>query len=121
MAKRTIEKVGHSDLQIYTDNSTTNGTGNSGAGIIIARDKKVLHRWHAPTGVRSIAYSAEKTALEAALKWLESENDWHGAVIVCDYKSLAEATDNPHQDDPILVTLQRSIAKIVCSKKLLIV
>ena len=95
-AQRTIEEVGHSDLQIYTDGSTTDGTRNGGAGMIIARDKKVLHRWHASTGVRSSSYSAEKAALEAALKWLESENDWHRAVIVCDCKSLVEATDNPH-------------------------
>ena len=37
--------------------------------------------------------------MEAALKWLESENDWHRAVIVCDCKSLVEATGNPHQAD----------------------
>ena len=49
-AQRTIEEVGHSDLQIYTDGSTTDGTRNGGAGMIIARDKKVLHRWHAPQG-----------------------------------------------------------------------
>ena len=89
--------------------------------MIIARDKKVLHRWHAPTRVRSSAYWAEKAALKAALKWLESENDWHRAVIVCDCKSLVEAIGNPHQADPIIVTLQRSIARIICSKKLLIV
>ena len=71
--------------------------------------------------MHSSAYSAEKAALEAALKWLESENDWHRAVIVCDCKSLVEATGNPHQADPTIVTLQRSIAKIICSKKLLIV
>ena len=82
--------------------------------MIIARNKKVFHRWHAPKGVRSSAYSAEKAALEA-----ESENDWHRAVIVCDCKSLVEA--NPHQADPTIVTLQRSIARIICSKKLLIV
>ena len=120
-AQRTIEEVGHSDLQIYTDGSTTDGTRNGGAGMIIARDKKVLHRWHAPTGVRSSSYSAEKAALEAALKWLESENDWHRAVIVCDCKSLVEATGNPHQTDPIIVTYQRSIARITRSKELLIV
>ena len=120
-AQRTIEEVGHSDLQIYTDASTTDGTRNGGAGMIIARDKKVLHHWHAPTEVRSSSYSAEKAALEAALKWLESENDWHRAVIVCDCKSPVEATGNPHQADPTIVTLQRSIAKIICSKRLLIV
>ena len=84
--------------------------------MIIARNKKIFHRWHAPTGVRSSAYSAEKAALEAALKWLESENDWHKAVIVCDCNSLVEATSNPHQTDPIIVTLQWSIARIICSK-----
>ena len=58
--------------------------------MIIARDKKILQRWHAPTGVRSSSYSAEKAAIEAALKWLESENDWHRAVLVCDCKSLVD-------------------------------
>ena len=89
--------------------------------MIIARYKKVLHRWHAPTGARSSASSAEKAAMEAALKWLESENDWHRVVIFCDCKSLVEATDNPHQADSNIDTLQRSIARIICSKKLLIV
>ena len=93
-AKRTIEEVGYSDFRIHTDGLTTDGTRNGGAGMIIARDKKVLHRWHAPTGVRSSSYSAEYAALEAALKWLESENDWHRAVIVCDCKSLVEATSS---------------------------
>ena len=120
-AQRTIEKVGHSDLQIYTDGSTTDGTRKGRTGMIIARDKKVLHRWHAPTRARSSAYSAEKAALEAALKWLESKYDWHRAVIVCDCKSLVEATGNPHQADLTIVTLQLSIARIICSKKLLIV
>ena len=120
-AQRTIEEVGYSDLQIYTDGSTTDGTRNGRAGMIRARDKNVLHRWHAPTRVRSSAYSAEKAALEAALKWLKSENDWHRAVIVFDCKSLVEATNNPHQADPIIVTLERSIARIICFKKLLIV
>ena len=112
-AQGAIEEVGHSELQIHTDGSMTDGTKNGGAGMIIAREKKVLHRWHAPTGVRSSAYSAEKAALETALKWLESENVWHRAVIVCDCKFLVEATDNPHQADPIIVTLQRFISRII--------
>ena len=111
-AQRAIEEIGHSDLQIYTDD-----TKNGGAGMIITRNKKNLHRWHASTGAHSSAYSAEKAALEAALKWLESENDWHRAVIVCDCKSLVEATGNPHQADLTIVILQRSIARIICSKK----
>ena len=71
--------------------------------------------------MRCSASSVEKTALEAALKWLEIENDWHRADIVCDFKSLVEATSNPHQADSIIVTLQRFIARIICSKMLLIV
>ena len=31
-------------------------------------------------------------------KWLESETDWHRAVIVCGCKSIVEATSNPHQN-----------------------
>ena len=58
---------------------------------------------------------------EAALKWLENENNWNRGVIVCDRKSLVEATGNPHNADPIIVTLQRSIARIICSKKLIVV
>ena len=87
--------------------------------MIIAKDKKVFHRWHTPTRARSSSYWAEEVALEAALKWLKSENDWHRKVIVCNCISLVEATGNPRQAD--LVTLQRSIARIICSKKLLIV
>ena len=91
-AQRTIEEVGHSDLQTYTDGSTTDGTRNDGAGMSIARKKTVLHSWHASTGAHSSAYSAKKATLEAALKWLERKNDWHKAFIVCDCRSLVEAT-----------------------------
>ena len=112
--------TGHLRSTSYTDGSTTDGTRNGGAGMIIARYKKVLHRWHAPTGALSSAYLAEKAALEAALKWLESENDWPKAVIVCDCKSPVEATGNPRQADQTIDTLQRSIATIICSKRLLI-
>ena len=86
--QRTSDEVEHTDFQIYTDDSTTNGTRNGGAGMIIARDKNLLHRWHAATVTRSSAYSAGKAALEAALKWLKSEIGWHRAVIVCDCKSI---------------------------------
>ena len=65
-AQRTIGELGHGDLQFYTDGSTTAGTKNGGAGMIIARVNEVLHRWHASTGVRSSAYSAKKAALEVA-------------------------------------------------------
>ena len=103
-AQRTIEEVGHRNFQIYTDDFTTDGTRNCGADMIVARDEKVFHRWHAPTGARSSAYSAEKATLEVALKWLESKNDWHGVVIVCNCKSLVETTGNLHQANPTIVT-----------------
>ena len=103
-AQQTIDEVGHGDLQICTDGSTTDGRRNGGAGMIIARDKKVLHRWHAATKTRSSAHSAKKAALEAALKWLKSENSCHNAGIVCDCKSLVETTGNPHQSNLTIVT-----------------
>ena len=74
-AQRTMGELGQGDLQFYTDGSTTDGTINGGAGMIIARVNEVLHRWHTSTGVRSSAYSAKKAAVEVALKWIESEND----------------------------------------------
>ena len=55
------------------------------------------------------------------MKWLESENGWHRAVITCDCKSLVDATSNPHPTDPTIVTLRRSIFRIICFKKLIIV
>ena len=74
-AQRTMGELGQGDLQFYTGGSTTDGTINGGAGMIIARVNEVLHRWHTSTGVRSSAYSVKKAVVEVALKWIESEND----------------------------------------------
>ncbi len=39
----------------------------------------IIHRWHAPTGAQSSSFKEEKTAMQAAIVWLEENEDWHKA------------------------------------------
>ncbi len=44
----------------------------------------IIHRWHAATGVHSSSFQAEKTAMEKAISWLEANEDWRKALLICD-------------------------------------
>ncbi len=66
-----IADRGQTDLQIFTDDSTVEGTSNGGASLVVMAGKAIIHRWHAATGVHSSSFQAEKTAMEKAISWLE--------------------------------------------------
>ncbi len=70
------------------------GTSNGGAGLIIMAEGAIIHRWHAPIGAQSSSFQAEKTALQAAIAWLEENEDWQKVLIICDCKSLVDAVGN---------------------------
>ncbi len=66
-AIKTIADRGHTDLQLFTDGSTVEGTSNGGAGLVVMAGKAIIHRWQAATGVHSSSLQAEKTAMEKAI------------------------------------------------------
>ncbi len=59
----------------------------------------IIHRWHAPTGAQGSSFQAEKTAMQAAIAWLEEHGDWRKALLICDCKSLVDAVGNPLAPD----------------------
>ncbi len=70
------------------------GTNNGGAGLIFMEGGAIIHRWQEPIGAESSPFQAEKTAMQAAVAWLEECEDWHEALLICDYKSLVDAVGN---------------------------
>ena len=45
-----IEDTGPTDIQVYTDGSTHEGTTDGGAGMVAMSGEDIIERWHAPTG-----------------------------------------------------------------------
>ncbi len=82
------------DLQLLTDGSAMDGTTNGGAGLIIMAGGAIIHRWQAPTGAQSSSFQAEKTAMQAAIAWLEEHEDWRKALLKRDCKPLVDAVGN---------------------------
>ena len=69
-AADTFFMSGSSDLQVYTDDSTKEGTDNGGAGMVVCQDGKTIHSWKAPTGSTCSSFHLEKAAMVAAILWL---------------------------------------------------
>ena len=44
-----IEDTGPTDIQVYTDGSTHEGTTDGGAGMVAMSWEDIIERWHAPT------------------------------------------------------------------------
>ena len=61
-----IEDTGPTDIQVYTDGSTHEGTTDGGAGMVVMSGEDIIERWHAPTGRWSSSYQAEKSAIVRA-------------------------------------------------------
>ncbi len=62
------------------------GKTNGGAGlIIITGGGAITHRW------QSSSFQAEKTAMQAAIAWIDEHEDWRKALIICDYMLLVDA------------------------------
>ena len=53
-----IEDTGPTDIQVYTDGSTHEGTTDGGAGMMVMSGEDIIERWHAPTGRWSSSYQA---------------------------------------------------------------
>ena len=72
----------------------------------------IIHRWHAPTGAQSSSFQAEKTALLAAISWLEEHENWRKALLICDCKSLVDAVGNSLAPDEFIRLVQAAVARL---------
>ena len=111
-----IEDTGPTDILVYTDGSTHEGTTDLGAGIVVMCGEDIIERWHAPTGRWSSSYQAEKSAMARAISWLDEYEDWQSALVLCDSKSLVETLANSNQPDGDVHRIQSAIAEL-CKKK----
>ena len=111
-----IEDTGPTDIQVYTDGSTHEGTTDGGAGMVVMSGEDIIERWHAPTGRWSSLFQAEKSAMVRAISWLDECEDWQSELVLCDSKSLVETLANCNQPDGDVHRIQSAIAKL-CKKK----
>ena len=111
-----IENTGPTDIQVYTDGSTHEGTTDVGAEMVAMSGKDNIERWHAPTDRWSCSYQAEKSAIVRAISWLDEYEDWQSALVLCDSKSLVENLANSNQHDGDVHRIQSTIAEL-CKKK----
>ena len=111
-----IEDTGPTDIQVYTDGSTREGTTDGGAGMMVMSGEDIIERWHAPTGRWSSSYQAEKSAMVRAISWLDEYEDWQSALVLYDSKSLVETLANSNQPDGDVYRIQSAIAEL-CKKK----
>ena len=85
-----IEDTGPTDIQVYIDGSTHEGTTDGGAGMVVMSGEHIIERWHAPTVRWSSSYQAEKSAMVRAISWLDEYEDWQSALVLCDSKSWSK-------------------------------
>ena len=111
-----IEDTGPTDILVYTDGSTHEGTTDGGAGMVGMSGEDIIERWHAPTGRWNSSYQAEKSAMVIAISWLDEYEDWQSALVLCDSKSLVETLANSNQPEGDVHRIQSSIAEL-CKKK----
>ena len=83
-----MEDTSPTDIQVYTDGSTHEGTTDGGAGMVGMSGEDIIERWHAPTGRWSSSYQADKSAMVRAISWLDEYEDWQSALVLWDSKSL---------------------------------
>ena len=94
-----IEDIGPTDIKVYNDRTTHEGTTDGGARMVAMSGQDIIERWHAPTGRWSSSYQAEKSAIVSAISWLDEYEDWQSALVLCDSKSLVETLANSNQPD----------------------
>ena len=111
-----IEDTGPTDILVYTDGSTHEGTTDGGAWMVVMSGEDIIERWHAPTGRWSSSYKAEKSAMVRAISWLDEYEDWKSVLVLCDSKSLVETLANSNQTDGAVHRIQSAIAEL-CKKK----
>ena len=115
-----IEYIGPTDIQVYTDGSTHEGTTDGGAGMVAMSGEDIIERWHAPTGRWSSSYQAEKSAMVRAISLLDEYKNWQLTLVLCDSKSLVETLANSNQHDGDVHRIQSAIADLCKKKKVLI-
>ncbi len=69
----------------------------------------IINRWHAATDVHS-TFQAERTAMEKAVSWLEENEDWRMALLVCNCEPLVDAVGNSHAPDECIILVQATVA-----------
>ena len=111
-----MEDTRPTDIQVYTDGSTHEGTTDGGAEMVVMSGEDIIERWHAPTGRWNSSYQAEKSAMVRAISWLDEYEDWQSALVLCDSKSLVETLANSNQPDGDMHRIQSAIA-ILCKNK----
>ena len=111
-----IEDSGPTDIQVYTDVSTHEGTTDGGAWMVAMSGKDNIERWHVPTGRWSSSYQAEKSAMVREISWLDEYEDLESALALCDSMSLVETLANSNQPDGDMHRMQSAIAEL-CKKK----
>ena len=110
-----IEDTGPTDIQVYTDGSTHEGTTDGGAGMVVMSGEDI-ERWHAPTGRWSSSYQVEKSAMVRAISWLDEYENWQSELVLCDSKSLVEYLANSNQPEGDVHRIQSAIAEL-CKKE----
>ena len=115
-----IEDTGLTDIQVYSDGSTHEGTTVGGAGMVVLSGEDIIKRRHAPTGRWSSSYQTEKSAMVRAISCLDEYEDWQSALVLCDSKSLIETFSNSNQPDGDVHRIQSAIAELCKKKDLLI-
>ncbi len=50
--------------------------------------------------------------MEKAISWLEENEDWRKALLICDYKLLVDAVDNWHASDEGIRLVQATVARL---------
>ena len=111
-----IEDTGPTDIQVYTDGSTHEGSTFGGAEMVVISGEDIIERWHATTGRWSSSYQAEKSAMVRAISWLDEYEDWQSALVLCDSKSPVETLANSNQPEGDVHRIQSAIAEL-CKKK----
>ena len=111
-----IEDTGPTDIQVYTDGSTHEGTTDGGAGMVAMSGEDIIERWHAPADRCCSSYQAVKSAMVRAISWQDEYEDWQSALVLCDRKSQIETLANCNQPDGDVHRIQSAIAEL-CKKK----
>ncbi len=79
---------------------------------MVMAGEAIIHRWYAAPGIHSNSFQAEKTAMEKAISWLEENEDWRNAILICGCKSLVDAVGNLHAPDVGIRLVQAAAARL---------
>ncbi len=79
---------------------------------MVMAGEAIIHRRHAAKCVHSSSFQAEKTAMEKAISWLEENEDWRKALLICNCKSLVDAVGNSYAPDEGIRLVQAAVARL---------